>query len=107
MIDRYWELLRYPGNRVGDDRPGSRRAIHRSVPGADLARITAPVLILWGREDRFIPVDAAAYFAKYLPRSQTIIYDGIGHLPMEETPDRSAADVAAFLHTTGAETSAK
>ncbi len=95
MIDRYWELLRYPGNRQATlDRFAQG---YSSVSPADLARIDAPVLILWGREDRFIPVDSAAYFAKHLPHSQTIIYDGVGHLPMEETPDRSAADVAAFV----------
>ncbi len=94
-IDRYWELLRYPGNRTATLQ--RFRQGYGSIAPADLARIDAPVLILWGREDRFIPVDSAAYFASHLPHSRTIIYDGIGHLPMEETPDRSAADVAAFI----------
>lgn len=95
MIDRYWELLRYPGNREATlDRFAQG---YSSVSATDLARIDAPVLIVWGRDDRFIPVASAAYFAKNLPHSRTIIYDGVGHLPMEETPDRSAADVAAFV----------
>ncbi len=94
-IDRYWELLRYPatasrrsnaspGLSSGAARPNSRGSPRRT-------------LILWGREDRFIPVASAAYFARALPHSRTIIYDHVGHLPMEEVPDRSAADVAAFL----------
>ncbi|UAJ09657.1 alpha/beta hydrolase [Polymorphobacter megasporae] len=95
MIDRYWELLRYPGNRAATlDRFAQG---YSSVSPADLARIDAPVLILWGRDDRFIPVASAAYFAANLPQSRTIIYDGIGHLPMEEMPDRSAADVGGFI----------
>lgn len=95
MVDRYWELLRYPGNRAATlDRFAQG---YSSVSPTDLGRIDAPVLILWGREDRFIPVAAAGYFARHLPHSRTIIYDGVGHLPMEETPDRSAADVAAFI----------
>lgn len=99
MIDRYWELLRYPGNRAATlDRFAQG---YSSVSPADLARIDAPVLILWGREDRFIPVGSAAYFAKSLSHRRTIIYDGVGHLPMEETPDRSAADVAAFIASLG------
>ncbi|MGI4876721.1 MAG: alpha/beta fold hydrolase, partial [Janthinobacterium lividum] len=95
MIDRYWELLRYPGNRAATlDRFAQ---CYSSVSPADLARIDAPVLILWGREDRFIPVDSAAYFARNLRHSRTIVYDGVGHLPMEEAPDRSAADVGRFI----------
>ena len=95
MVDRYWELLRYPGNRVATIERFAQG--YQPVPQGDLARITAPTLILWGREDRFIPVAAATWFSAALPHSHTIIYDGVGHLPMEETPDRSAADVAAFL----------
>jgi len=95
MIDRYWELLRYPGNRAATlDRFAQG---YSSVSVADLGRIDAPVLILWGREDRFIPVDSAAYFAHALPHSRTVAYDGIGHLPLEDPPDRSATDVAAFV----------
>jgi pimeloyl-ACP methyl ester carboxylesterase len=95
VIDRYWELLRYPGNRAAT--LARFRQGYGSVSPAELARVDTPTLILWGREDRFIPVASAAYFAHALPHSRTIIYDGVGHLPMEETPDRSATDVAAFV----------
>ena len=95
VIDRYWELLRYPGNREAT--LVRFRQGYGSVMPAELARTVTPTLILWGREDRFIPVASAAYFAHALPHSRTIIYDHVGHLPMEETPDRSAADVAAFI----------
>ena len=94
-IDRYWELLRYPGNRIATIERFAQG--YAAVPQADLARIAAPTLILWGREDRFIPVASASWFSAALPHSRTIIYDGVGHLPMEEVPDRSAADVAACL----------
>ncbi len=94
-IDRYWNLLRYPGNRVATIERFAQG--YQSVSPADLGRVTAPTLILWGREDRFIPVTSARYFARALPHNRTVIYDGIGHLPMEETPDRSADDVRAFL----------
>ena len=95
VIDRYWELLRYPGNRVATI---DRFAQGYSSVRPPISRGSPPrSLILWGRDDRFIPVASAAYFGTHLPHSRTIIYAGVGHLPMEETPDRSAADVAAFL----------
>ncbi len=94
-IDRYWELLRYPGNRTATLERFAQG--YGSVTPAELARVKTPTLILWGREDRFIPVASAAWYARQLPQARTVIYDGVGHLPMEETPDRSAADVRAFL----------
>ena len=94
-IDRYWELLRYPGNRAATLQRFQQG--YGSVSPGELAAVATPTLILWGREDRFIPVASAAYFAKYLPHSRTVIYDGVGHLPMQEAPDASAAEVARFV----------
>ncbi len=56
-----------------------------------------PTLILWGEEDSLIPVAAARWFHAALPGARLIVYPGIGHLPHEETADRTAADVADFL----------
>lgn len=95
MIDRYWELLLYPGNR--------RAAALRSGTGREaadpvaLGRLHMPVLVLWGKEDRLIPVAAARWFVKAMPQAQQIVYPGVGHVPMEEAADRSAQDVDAFL----------
>jgi pimeloyl-ACP methyl ester carboxylesterase len=97
MVDRYWELLLYPGNRQATlDRFA---LVHNVEPASKeaLARITAPTLIMWGEEDGLIPVSSAKWFAGALPKAETVIYPGIGHVPMEELPDRSAADFDAFL----------
>ncbi len=97
-ITRYWELLRAPGNREATlDRFGQGFARFDRAALAPLAN--TPVLILWGEEDALIPVAAARWFKDALPAAQMIIYPGIGHIPHEETPDRSAADVAAFVET--------
>lgn len=95
VVDRYRDLLLYPGNRRAT---GLRFNAPRTfAEPADLARITAPTLLMWGREDKLVPVEAAAVFARGLPDSRTIIYDRVGHIPMEEIPQRSAADLAAFI----------
>ena len=95
MVDRYWELLRYPGNRKATlDRSRTERG---QVAQSALAAIKVPTLLMWGREDSLIPVSGAAWFAKGIPGAKTVIYDRIGHIPMQETPDKSAADVDAFL----------
>lgn len=100
MVDRYWELNRYPGNR---EATRLRFAMWRDrARGSErLATITAPTLILWGAEDRLIPVSGAQWFADRIPGVRVIVYPGIGHLPMEEAAARSAADVDAFLQAGG------
>lgn len=95
MIDRYWELLLYPGNRRATMLRNSRKK--DVADRATLSRLHMPVLILWGKEDRLIPVAAARWFVKAMPQAQQIVYPGVGHVPMEEAADRSASDVDTFL----------
>jgi pimeloyl-ACP methyl ester carboxylesterase len=95
MVDRYWELLRYPGNRRA---AALRTDVDRELAMADrLPEITAPTLILWGAEDQLIYATAAKTFDDRIPHSTAIVYDGVGHIPMEEIPDRVAKDMRTFL----------
>lgn len=99
-IDRYWYLLRYPGNRQATlDRADTPRA---PTDPAQLAAIRAPTLVMWGAEDRLIPVRNAAFFVRTIPGAALKVYPGVGHLPMEEAPDATARDAAAFLSAAGA-----
>ena len=95
-IDRYWELNRYPGNRAAT---GLRFAQYgkRNRNTGRLGEINVPTLILWGAEDKLIPVSGADWFAAQIPSAVKIVYPGIGHIPMEEDPDRTAADLDRFL----------
>jgi pimeloyl-ACP methyl ester carboxylesterase len=95
MIDRYWELLRYPGNRAATLQ---RFASYTAFPDPSaLKTITAPAVIVWGREDRLIPVASAAWFSQQLPNARVTVLDGVGHIPMEEAPDRALAPVLELL----------
>jgi pimeloyl-ACP methyl ester carboxylesterase len=94
-IDRTWELLRYPGNRQATaDRYGTPRTTAKAV---DMTRIAVPTLILWGEQDSSLPVWGARWFGTHIRGSKTIIYPGIGHLPMEEVSSQSATDVMNWL----------
>jgi pimeloyl-ACP methyl ester carboxylesterase len=96
-IDRYWELNRYPGNRAATLQRFSYAHNNHPATKEQLAAIKVPVLILWGDEDKLIPVSSAKWFAGALPGSKSIIYPKVGHIPMEEVPDQSAADVKAWI----------
>lgn len=62
-----------------------------------LAEIRAPVLLLWGSEDRLIDVSAAEVWAAGLQHEQLVIEDGVGHMPMVEQPARTAEQYRQFL----------
>ncbi|MEE4350962.1 MAG: alpha/beta hydrolase [Pacificimonas sp.] len=95
-IDRYWELLRYPGNRQATlDRFSAPRG--EEATAERMATLTMPTLIQWGTEDTLIPVAVGEAFDERLPNSELIIYENVGHIPQEEMAERSAADVRAFL----------
>ena len=94
MVDRYWELLRYPGNRQA---MADMFARQREDLSDRLGEIEAPTLVLWGDEDQLVPVSSAQGFVDRMPDAQAVIYDGVGHLPMEEVPDAVATDLRTFL----------
>jgi pimeloyl-ACP methyl ester carboxylesterase len=96
FVDRWAEFQRAPGHRdilmsaSFDQRPSAAVA-------ALLSTIKVPTLILWGENDPLIEPAAAKKFAAAIPGSKAILYPKVGHLPQIEIPQRSAADVAAFL----------
>ncbi|HVK17444.1 MAG TPA: alpha/beta hydrolase [Fimbriiglobus sp.] len=62
-----------------------------------LGEITCPALVVGGREDGFVQPAEQAELARALPRGRLTLYDGVGHSPHWEQPERFAADVAEFL----------
>jgi pimeloyl-ACP methyl ester carboxylesterase len=67
-------------------------------PETVAAKVTAPVLMISGSEDRVNPIDKnAAILAKAMPKAKLEIIEGIGHLPEVEAPDRINAMLRAFF----------
>jgi pimeloyl-ACP methyl ester carboxylesterase len=96
MIDRYYDLNLYDGNRratgIRFRNPSTDQAVAEK-----LGQIRAPVLVLWGEKDGLIPVANAYEFQKRISGAKVVVYPDVGHIPMEEAPERSAADVDGFL----------
>jgi pimeloyl-ACP methyl ester carboxylesterase len=97
MIDRYWDFVRMEGTR---DATITRFNTRDKAIKDHIGDIKTPTLILWGEEDRVIPVDAGHEFHAAIPGSKLIVYPKTGHIPQEEVADTSAADVRAFLSGT-------
>ena len=94
LVDRYFELSRYPGNLAAF--PDRVKA--RLDKDADLIKeIQVPTLIQWGEEDLYFPVASAYRFEQDVSDTYLIVYPGVGHLPMEEVPKKSVNDLVSFL----------
>jgi pimeloyl-ACP methyl ester carboxylesterase len=100
LVTRYWELLRFPGNRQGSVTRG--KTAREPEKWAEIGGLNMPVLLLWGEQDKVIPVSHAKAFEEAIPGSKLIIYRDAGHLPMEETPDQVARDIGTWIEGTEA-----
>lgn len=97
QVDRYWELLRFPGNRrAAVDRGKTPRQPEK---WGEIGTLEMPVLLLWGEQDSVIPVSHARAFEAAIPGSKLITYADAGHLPMEETPEQVARDIDAWIQS--------
>lgn len=96
-IDLYWELGRFPGNRRATAQRFAFYSARNGDEDAAISDVTIPTLIIWGAEDTIILVRDADTFHQEIKDSELIIYDEVGHLPMEEIPARVAQDIDAFL----------
>ena len=56
-----------------------------------------PTLIIWGRRDRFIPVSHGEGAHKLMPGSQLEIFEGAGHFPYRDDPERFTSLLLEFL----------
>lgn len=94
-VTRYHALLLREGNR----RATRERLRDTRDDGLwrRLGEVRAPTLILWGAKDTWILPSYGARFDRDLPDSRLVVYPDLGHVPMEEDPARTAADVRRFL----------
>jgi pimeloyl-ACP methyl ester carboxylesterase len=62
-----------------------------------LHRIEIPTLIVWGKQDRLVPVDYAEEFGRRIAGSRVEVIDECGHIPQLEQPEKTFALVSEFL----------
>lgn len=87
--------------------PESRRALTETLrqikpPNIDeicarYPEITVPSLLIWGREDRIVPLFIAEKLVKALPNARLTIFDQCGHIPHEEYPTATSTAMSEFL----------
>jgi pimeloyl-ACP methyl ester carboxylesterase len=96
ILSRYHDMLLAPGVRASMlERMSQSMSLD---PSASLRSISTPTLILWGEEDRILPLSHLEDFKAAMPSAKTLILKNTGHLIQEESAEDS---VKAFLNFLG------
>jgi len=79
-----------------------RRALESMAAGRDwlngtLGRADMPVLVVWGKQDRLIPVAYAAPWQAEFEHAELKLLEGCGHVPMADCPEAFDRELLAFL----------
>ena len=95
--DEYYDFNRrvpekYPVTLVARIGDGKQATI-------EMAKVTAPTLLLWGGADPLLPESAANAITRYLHNAQIsrVIMPDVGHYPPLEVPERFAQFIAAYV----------
>ncbi len=104
------ELARGYASLADGKRRGAFLATLRAVVNTDGQRVAAddrlyltdgmPTLIVWGRNDRVIPLSHGEHAHEAIAASRLEIFDGVGHMPQLEAPGRFVAVLERFLGET-------
>ena len=62
-----------------------------------LPSLAPPALFVWGDRDRLVPAGFARHVAAALPSARSVVLADCGHVPQFELPERTHAEVRAFL----------
>jgi pimeloyl-ACP methyl ester carboxylesterase len=71
-----------------------------------LARLDRPALVIWGKENRFVPVEQAERQRKSFPSAQVVVLENSRHYSHLDSPERVDDLVLPFLRRQLAEAQA-
>lgn len=99
MVDDVYETVNNR-NKVIRILAMAKSAIRHNM-SKDLAKITVPVALIWGKNDKITPPEVAIEFHQLLPDSELSWIDECGHAPMMEQPEAFNAQLEIFLEKRG------
>ncbi|WP_127717661.1 alpha/beta fold hydrolase [Halobacteriovorax sp. HLS] len=96
--DRFYHLSLIPGNaQAYMDTFNVILKLSKQVP--NLKELKTPTLLLWGKEDAWIPYEQTSKWKEDVENLKHISYEKVGHVPQLEIPQRSLKDIISYLQT--------
>lgn len=69
-------------------------------PSAKVPHVSAPTLILWGRQDKVLEAkEFVPKFMEALPDARLVWIEECGHVPHLEQPQQTSASISEFLQS--------
>jgi len=68
----------------------------------EVKRLTHPTLVMYGAQDKLLPVDKVPKWAGQLPAGELEVIEQCGHMPIIERPEAVVAKMTPFLARTAA-----
>jgi len=94
-VDRAFNELSHRGHARGMVKLS--RSARRNHLGSEIHRITAPTLLIWGRQDIVTPPEAAFELESKIRNAKLVWFDRCGHAPMIECPDEFSVALQEFV----------
>ncbi len=80
------------------------RMLRTSAPQlnrTEIAQVSVPTLLIWGVQDRLIPLREGEELASLIPGSRLVVLDRSGHMPQEERPEDVNSLIDSFASIVG------
>ncbi|MEE9285302.1 MAG: alpha/beta hydrolase [Dehalococcoidia bacterium] len=87
-----WEINREMTTRVAWKPYMFNQSLPHLIPG-----IKTPTLLVWGKDDRIVPLSCARRYLEGLPNARLEVMEGSGHFVEMERPDELAKTIIGFL----------
>jgi pimeloyl-ACP methyl ester carboxylesterase len=91
---RDWDLA-----LLGIIRDSAKNTLPETIANLSAVAGTPPTLILWGRDDSWVPLASGEVLHADLPDAAWVVLPGIGHVPFEEDAPAFIAAVGGWLDT--------
>ncbi|EQA45320.1 alpha/beta hydrolase family protein [Leptospira broomii serovar Hurstbridge str. 5399] len=97
--DRYSDLSMREGNRKAYNYffVLAREKFTNPKLSVGINRIKQPTMVMWGTKDEWLTFEYFGNWKQDLPGARFEVYEGAGHIPMEEIPDRTVKDFEDFI----------
>ena len=94
MVEHYHNVAHQPGSRFA---AASFISGTLNTPVASMyPLLKQPILLCWGKDARFTPLENAGAFREGNPRAELRVFD-CGALPQDELPDEFVREVGSWL----------
>lgn len=107
ISDELIDILAGPPQDRGSAR--AFRALLKATTGANfspsvkkiLPNLTIPMLLIWGKKDRFVPPKLADQFLRYNERLELVYLEDVGHCPHDESPEQVNEEILDWIGRMG------